>query len=171
MWKASNRCLTIYVESTAILCTPLLFKGRVIRGHLVWTVYISLGKFMYTSLQETHTIKSLRIRRQTLGFECLVLTFAQFKTCTSLGEMVLQLCQLSITFKKPITWSIPLKDKVLTWPPWLNQKSRLSCQCVGIFHFRNEMKCSITPDLFPHHKPAHLPWVLISFPDKTFSLS
>lgn len=159
------------METTNILCNSLLFKGWVIRGCLVWTVYTSLGKFKYTSLQETHTIKSLRIRRQTLGFECLVLTFAQFKRHMSLGEMVLQLCQLSITFKKPITWSISLKDKVLTWPPWLNQKSRLSCQCVGIFHFRNEMKCNITPDLFPHHKSAHLPWVLISFPNILFSHS
>lgn len=140
----------MWMESTNVLNNALIFKGWVIGSCLVWAVYTSLGKFMYTSLQETHTIKSLRIRRQTLGFECVILTFAQFKRHTSLGEMVLQLCQLSITFKKPITWSISLKDKVLTWPPWLNQKSRLCCQCVGIFHFRNEMKCNITPDLFPH---------------------
>ena len=152
--------LTIPSISSPLIVSEmlLLFKGSVVRGSLVWRVYTSLGKFMYTNPQEAHTIKSLRIRRQTLAFKCLLLTFVQFKSSESSGETVLQLCQLSITLKQQITWSISLKDKVSTWPPWLNQETRPSCQYVGIFHFRNETEYYITPDLFSHHKPGHLCW-------------
>lgn len=62
--------LTIPPISSPLIISEmqLPFKGSVVRGSLVWTVYINLGKFVYTSPQEIHTIKSLRIRRQTLAF-------------------------------------------------------------------------------------------------------
>lgn len=97
-------------------------------------------------------------------FLCLALMFAQFKKSVSPGEMAPQLCQLSITCKRPITRSLSLKDKVLTWPLWLNQKSRL-CRSMCSYLSCQQLRGMLyyTWPLF-RSQTSPLCWVWISSP-------